>query len=94
MRLPPSPHGVMMPDEGLVALRDKDAILFGSAGDPHIPDHITLWGLRLKSARASISPRWPISSRSKIFGSGSARSSVIRRMHPDAVHIMKKGIER
>jgi tartrate dehydrogenase/decarboxylase/D-malate dehydrogenase len=29
-------------------LRDKDAILFGSAGDPHIPDHITLWGLRLK----------------------------------------------
>jgi tartrate dehydrogenase/decarboxylase/D-malate dehydrogenase len=21
--------------------------LFGSAGDPHIPDHITLWGLRL-----------------------------------------------
>ena len=27
--------------------REKDAILFGSAGDPH-PDHITLWGLRLK----------------------------------------------
>src|SRR5207253_5038404 len=21
---------------------------FGSAGDPHIPDHVTLWGLRLK----------------------------------------------
>jgi len=41
-------HGVMMPDKGLDALRDKDAILFGSAGDPHIPDHITLWGLRLK----------------------------------------------
>jgi tartrate dehydrogenase/decarboxylase/D-malate dehydrogenase len=41
-------HGVMMPAEGLDALRDKDAILFGSAGDPHIPDHITLWGLRLK----------------------------------------------
>lgn len=41
-------HGVMMPEEGLDALRDKDAILFGSAGDPHIPDHITLWGLRLK----------------------------------------------
>jgi len=41
-------HGVMMPDQGLDALRDKDAILFGSAGDPHIPDHITLWGLRLK----------------------------------------------
>src|SRR4029079_6143360 len=37
-------HGKMMPDDGLEALRDKDAILFGSAGDPHIPDHITLWG--------------------------------------------------
>lgn len=41
-------HGVMMPDNGLDALRDKDAILFGSAGHPDIPDHITLWGLRLK----------------------------------------------
>jgi len=41
-------HGVMMPADGLDALRDKDAILFGSAGDPHIADHITLWGLRLK----------------------------------------------
>jgi tartrate dehydrogenase/decarboxylase/D-malate dehydrogenase len=41
-------HGVMMPADGLDALRGQDAILFGSAGDPHIPDHITLWGLRLK----------------------------------------------
>jgi tartrate dehydrogenase/decarboxylase / D-malate dehydrogenase len=41
-------HGEMMPESGLDALRAKDAILFGSAGDPHIPDHITLWGLRLK----------------------------------------------
>ncbi|HQP67523.1 MAG TPA: tartrate dehydrogenase, partial [Quisquiliibacterium sp.] len=41
-------HGEMMPADGLDALRDKDAILFGSAGDPHIPDHVTLWGLRLK----------------------------------------------
>lgn len=41
-------HGVMMPADGLEVLRDKDAILFGSAGDPDIPDHITLWGLRLK----------------------------------------------
>ena len=41
-------HGVMMPADGLDAIRNKDAILFGSAGDPHIPDHITLWGLRLK----------------------------------------------
>jgi tartrate dehydrogenase/decarboxylase / D-malate dehydrogenase len=41
-------HGEMMPANGLDALRGMDAILFGSAGDPHIPDHITLWGLRLK----------------------------------------------
>jgi tartrate dehydrogenase/decarboxylase/D-malate dehydrogenase len=41
-------HGEMMPADGLDALRGMDAILFGSAGDPHIPDHITLWGLRLK----------------------------------------------
>jgi len=41
-------HGVMMPEDGLDDLRDKDAILFGSAGDPEIADHLTLWGLRLK----------------------------------------------
>ena len=41
-------HGTMMPADGLDALRDLDAILFGSAGDPDIPDHVTLWGLRLK----------------------------------------------
>ena len=41
-------HGEMMPESGLAALSAKDAILFGSAGDPHIPDHVTLWGLRLK----------------------------------------------
>jgi tartrate dehydrogenase/decarboxylase/D-malate dehydrogenase len=41
-------HGEMMPADGLAQLREVDAILFGSAGDPQIPDHITLWGLRLK----------------------------------------------
>jgi tartrate dehydrogenase/decarboxylase/D-malate dehydrogenase len=41
-------HGRMMPDDGLAQIRDADAILFGSAGDPQIPDHVTLWGLRLK----------------------------------------------
>lgn len=41
-------HGAMMAADGLDALKKKDAILFGSAGDPEIPDHITLWGLRLK----------------------------------------------
>jgi tartrate dehydrogenase/decarboxylase/D-malate dehydrogenase len=28
-------------------LRDFDAILFGAVGAPDIPDHLTLWGLRL-----------------------------------------------
>src|ERR1700760_4202745 len=41
-------HGEMMPQQGLEALRGKHAILFGSAGDPRVPDHVTLWGLRLK----------------------------------------------
>lgn len=41
-------HGVMMPEDGVETLKPFDAILFGSAGDPAIADHITLWGLRLK----------------------------------------------
>ncbi|TFY98227.1 tartrate dehydrogenase [Ramlibacter humi] len=41
-------HGEMMPAGGLAQLKGFDAILFGSAGDPEIPDHVTLWGLRLK----------------------------------------------
>src|SRR5262245_9340168 len=40
-------HGRMMPENGLNLIRHHDAILFGSAGHPEIPDHITLWGLRL-----------------------------------------------
>ena len=40
-------HGRMMPDNGRDLIRNHDAILFGSAGHPEIPDHITLWGLRL-----------------------------------------------
>ncbi|OYX13886.1 MAG: tartrate dehydrogenase [Rhizobiales bacterium 32-66-8] len=40
-------HGRMMPDCGREQIRNHDAILFGSAGHPDIPDHITLWGLRL-----------------------------------------------
>jgi tartrate dehydrogenase/decarboxylase / D-malate dehydrogenase len=41
-------HGVMMPEDGLSALKSMDAIYFGAVGDLGIPDHITLWGLRLK----------------------------------------------
>ena len=40
-------HGCMIPPNGLQAIARHDAILFGSAGHPEIPDHITLWGLRL-----------------------------------------------
>ena len=40
-------HGVMMPADGADQLRSFDAILFGAVGAPDIPDHITLWGLRL-----------------------------------------------
>jgi tartrate dehydrogenase/decarboxylase / D-malate dehydrogenase len=40
-------NGRMMPENGRELIRKHDAILFGSAGHPDIPDHITLWGLRL-----------------------------------------------
>jgi len=40
-------HGEMMPADANDTLKDFDAIFFGSAGDPRVPDHITLWGLRL-----------------------------------------------
>jgi tartrate dehydrogenase/decarboxylase/D-malate dehydrogenase len=40
-------HGRMMPENGRDQIRHHDAILFGSAGHPDIPDHVTLWGLRL-----------------------------------------------
>ena len=40
-------HGTMMPGDGADRLRAFDAILFGAVGAPGIPDHVTLWGLRL-----------------------------------------------
>ena len=40
-------HGRMMPEDGRDMICGHDAILFGSAGHPEIPDHVTLWGLRL-----------------------------------------------
>ncbi len=40
-------HGRMMPENGRDLIKKHDAILFGSAGHPDIPDHVTLWGLRL-----------------------------------------------
>lgn len=40
-------YGVLMPADGVERLRAFDAILFGAVGAPDIPDHVTLWGLRL-----------------------------------------------
>ena len=40
-------HGVMMPADGLERIRNVDAIYFGAVGDQRVPDHVTLWGLRL-----------------------------------------------
>lgn len=37
----------MLPEDALETLKTFDAIYFGAVGDPQIPDHITLWGLRL-----------------------------------------------
>ncbi len=39
--------GRMMPEDGLDQIRAHDAILFGAVGAPDIPDHTSLWGLRL-----------------------------------------------
>ena len=40
-------NGVMMPPDGTEQLKSFDAILFGAVGAPDIPDHVSLWGLRL-----------------------------------------------
>jgi tartrate dehydrogenase/decarboxylase/D-malate dehydrogenase len=40
-------HGRMMAEDGLDQLRGFDAIYFGAVGWPSVPDHVSLWGLRL-----------------------------------------------
>ena len=39
--------GRMMAEDGLETLKDYDAIYFGAVGWRNVPDHISLWGLRL-----------------------------------------------
>ncbi|WP_263355457.1 isocitrate/isopropylmalate family dehydrogenase [Acidicapsa acidisoli] len=41
--------GALMPEDGLQQLEQGgfDGILLGPVGSPHVPDHITLWGLLL-----------------------------------------------
>lgn len=40
-------EGALMPADGARQLLPYDAILFGAVGAPDVPDHVTLWGLRL-----------------------------------------------
>jgi tartrate dehydrogenase/decarboxylase/D-malate dehydrogenase len=39
--------GAYMPENPLDILKKFDAIFFGAVGAPNVPDHISLWGLRL-----------------------------------------------
>ena len=40
-------EGAYIPDGGLERLKKFDAIFFGAVGAPDVPDHVSLWGLRL-----------------------------------------------
>lgn len=44
--------GRMMPEDGLVQLRNFDAIYLGAVGYPGVPDHVSLWGLLIPIRRA------------------------------------------
>lgn len=44
-------HGHYIPAGGLDRLKAFDAIFFGAVGDPRVPDHVSLWGLRLPIAQ-------------------------------------------
>ena len=39
--------GAYIPEGGLEKLKAFDAIFFGAVGSPEVPDHVSLWGLRL-----------------------------------------------
>jgi tartrate dehydrogenase/decarboxylase/D-malate dehydrogenase len=44
-------HGHYIPEGGLERLKAFDAIFFGAVGDQRVPDHVSLWGLRLPIAQ-------------------------------------------
>jgi tartrate dehydrogenase/decarboxylase/D-malate dehydrogenase len=44
-------HGHYIPEDGLQRLKQFDAIYFGAVGSQKVPDHISLWGLRLPIAQ-------------------------------------------
>ena len=39
--------GAYIPEGGLEELKKFDAVFFGAVGAPDVPDHVSLWGLRL-----------------------------------------------
>jgi tartrate dehydrogenase/decarboxylase / D-malate dehydrogenase len=39
--------GLMMPSDWRDQIKHHDAIFFGAVGAPDVPDHVSLWGLRL-----------------------------------------------
>lgn len=40
-------HGEMMAKDGLEQIKNHDAVYFGAVGFPGVPDHVSLWGLRI-----------------------------------------------
>ena len=46
-------EGAYIPEGGLEQLKKFDAIFFGAVGAPDVPDHISLWGLRLPICQGS-----------------------------------------
>jgi len=44
-------NGYYIPEGGLDALKKFDAIFFGAVGSQQVPDHVSLWGLRLPIAQ-------------------------------------------
>jgi tartrate dehydrogenase/decarboxylase/D-malate dehydrogenase len=44
-------HGHYIPEGGLDKLKTFDAIFFGAVGSQQVPDHVSLWGLRLPIAQ-------------------------------------------
>ena len=77
-------HGSYIPEGGLARLQAFDAILFGAVGSPKVPDHISLWGLRLAIAQgfdqyANVRPARVLSGITSPLAKGAAIDWVIVR---------------